>query len=146
MERVLFICMHNSARSQMAEAFLNEMAEGRYLAESAGLEPTRLDSAAVTVMQEAGLDITGQKAKSVFDLRRDGRLFSVVITICDSNIDEECPTFPGVAYKDNWPLGGVRGVETDDERLERMREVRDRVKASVEEFLVRYGRYATKYK
>src|SRR5208337_5000537 len=83
--RVLFVCVHNSARSQMAEAFLNRMAGDRFESESAGFEPEPLNPLAIEVMKEAGIDISAKQAKSVFGLYREGRLYDYVITVCEES-------------------------------------------------------------
>ena len=92
-ERVLFICIHNSARSVMAEAFLNHYCPDFFQAESAGLEPGKLNPLVVEVMQEVGLDIRDKKPRSAVDLFMSGRLFSTVITVCDPASAERCPDF-----------------------------------------------------
>src|SRR5206468_9768569 len=93
--RVLFVCIHNSARSQMAEAYLNHLGGGTFAAESAGLEPGVLNPGVVQVLQEDGMDISRNKAKSVFEMLEQGRLFDFVITVCDETSAEKCPVFPG---------------------------------------------------
>lgn len=89
--RVLFICTHNSARSQMAEGFLRSMYGGRYEAYSAGVKPTRINPYAIDVMREAGVDLSKQRSKSVDEFR--GMKFDYVITVCD-DARETCPFFP----------------------------------------------------
>src|SRR2546426_8216034 len=81
--KVLFVCVHNSARSQMAEAYLKYFGEGRFEAESAGLEPGVLNPRVVQVMKEDGIDISQNKTKNVFDLFKQGRMFGYVVTVCD---------------------------------------------------------------
>jgi arsenate reductase len=81
--KVLFVCIHNSARSQMAEAYLNELAGDRFIAESAGIEPGVLNQLVVESMKEDGIDISGNMTKSVFDFYKHGKLFNYVITVCD---------------------------------------------------------------
>lgn len=94
--RVLFVCVHNSARSQMAEAFLNTLAEDTFSASSAGLEPGPLNPLAVEVMKEADIDISRNTTKSVFALYKSGALFGYVIAVCDAEAAQRCPTFPGI--------------------------------------------------
>jgi len=135
-KRVLFVCVHNSARSQMAEAFLNDLAGDRFEGHSAGLEPGTLNPLAVEAMKEAGLDISGNKTKSVFDLYKRGELFSYVITVCDAEAAQRCPVFPGITTTLNWSFPDPAGFEGSwEERLARTRAVRDAVKARVEEFI-----------
>ncbi len=102
--KVLFVCVHNSARSQMAEAFLNQLAGDKFKAESAGLEPGTLNPLVVEVMKEIGIDISHNQTKSAFDFFKQGRLFNFVITVCDSASAERCPIFPGVTQRLGWSL------------------------------------------
>ncbi len=81
---VLFVCIHNSARSQMAEAFLTKHGNGHYRAESAGIEPGVLNPNVVKVMQEVGIDLSQKGTQGVFDLFRKGKLYNVVVTVCDA--------------------------------------------------------------
>jgi arsenate reductase len=97
--KVLFVCIHNSARSQMAEAWLNHLCGERFYAQSAGLEPGSLNPLVVQVMKEAGIDISQNKTKSVFDFFKAGDIFSHVITVCDESSAEKCPVFPGVTNR-----------------------------------------------
>jgi arsenate reductase len=100
--RVLFVCIHNSARSQMAEAFLNQICPDKFEAESAGLEPGNLNPVVVEVMREIGIDISRNPTKSVFDMFKTGRMFGYVITVCDEANAERCPIFPGVTKRLQW--------------------------------------------
>src|SRR5207253_5988413 len=93
-KRVLFICVHNSARSQMAEAWLNKVCGEHFEAQSAGLEPGTLNPLAVQVMAEVGIDISNKKNQAVFDVFKSGQLFPYVITVCDETSAEKCPNFP----------------------------------------------------
>jgi len=95
-QNVLFICIHNSARSQMAEAWLNEICGHHFAAESAGLERGTLNPLVVEAMEEVGIDISQKKTQAVFDVFKAGKLFSYVITVCDETSAERCPIFPGV--------------------------------------------------
>ncbi|MDD4183171.1 MAG: arsenate reductase ArsC, partial [Candidatus Omnitrophica bacterium] len=98
-KRVLFICVHNSARSQMAEAYLKQMAGDRFEVESVGLEPGILNPIAVKTMKEIGIDISGNKTKSAFDFYRQGKQYDYVITVCDESQAAKCPVFPGVSQQ-----------------------------------------------
>ena len=91
-QKVLFICVHNSARSQMAEAFLKEICVDYFEAHSAGLEPGKLNPLAVEAMREIGIDISQNKTQSVFDVFRSGELFAYVITVCDESSADRCPS------------------------------------------------------
>jgi len=127
--------VHNSARSQMAEAFLNELCGDTFEAYSAGLEPGALNPVVVQVMQEIGLDISGNQTKSVFDMVKSSRHFGYVITVCDETNAERCPVFPGVARRIHWSFPDPSALTgTPAENLAMVREIRDMVKAKVKEW------------
>ncbi|WP_300162471.1 arsenate reductase ArsC [Solidesulfovibrio sp.] len=129
MKRVLFICVHNSARSQMAEAYLQRFCGEAAVVESAGLDPTALNPLVVAVMAEEGIDLSARRTRRVFDLYRDGRLFDYVVTVCEEAIEEQCPVFPGVTRRLHLPFPDPAGlVGTDEERLEKVRDIRDRIR------------------
>ena len=131
-ERVLFVCMHNSARSQMAEAFLNHICPDFFEAESAGLKPGKLNPLAVEVMREVGIDISHKKPRSSHDAYMSGRLFSIVITVCDEAAADPCPDFPGVSQRLRWSFPDPSTFEgTRRERLEQTRQVRDLIAAKI---------------
>jgi len=124
--------VHNSARSQMAEAYLNRIGEGRYEAESAGLEPGRLNSRVVQVMHEGGIDISDNKTKSVFDMFKRGGLYSFVITVCDEASAEKCPIFPGAAKRLHWSFADPSSLSgTEEEKIRRTREIRDEIRSKI---------------
>jgi len=131
--KVLFVCIHNSARSQMAEAFLNHLGSEWFLAESAGLEPGRLNPVVVEAMQETGIDISGNPTRSVDELLRSGQRFDVVVTVCDEANAERCPVFPGAVRRLHWPFadpGALGG--TSQEKLAATRVIRDAIRARIE--------------
>jgi len=130
--RVLFLCVHNSARSQIAEAFANARFSDRLIAESAGLEAGSLNPFAVEAMHERGIDISQKQTRRVFDLYTAGELFDYVITVCDESNAERCPIFPGVTQRMHWsfPDPGAL-VGSHDERLAATREIRDAIEARV---------------
>lgn len=130
-KKVLFVCIHNSARSQMAEAFLNQACGDEFEAHSAGLEPGRLNPTVVEAMQEIGLDISGNATKSVLDIVKSGQLFAYVITVCDEASAERCPVFPGVTTRLHWSFPDPSGFRAE-EKLARTREVRDEIKLKIE--------------
>ena len=135
-ERVLFVCIHNSARSQMAEAYLNVLGGDRYEAESAGIEPGVLNPLVVEVLKEDGIDISGNKTKDVFDILKQGKRFSYVITVCDETAAERCPIFPGTGTRLHWGFpdpGSLTGSQ--DDRLVLTRVIRNRIKKKIEAFL-----------
>ena len=102
MKNVLFVCIHNSARSQMAEAFLKQTCGDEFVAHSAGLEPGKLNPIVVEAMHEIGIDISGNKTKAVFDMYKSGKPFAYVITVCDEASAERCPIFPGITQRLHW--------------------------------------------
>jgi len=126
---VLFICQHNSGRSQVAEAYLREMAGGALRVESAGLEPAEeVNPLVVKVMQEDGFDLASNKPQSVFELFKTGRLFSHVITVCHDS-ESKCPIFPGITQRWHWPFPDPAKVTgSEEEKLEKVREIRDQIK------------------
>jgi arsenate reductase len=131
-KRVLFLCIHNSARSQMAEAFLKQVAGDRFEVESAGLEPGRLNGLVVEAMRRIGIDISGNRTQSVFDLFKAGRRFQYVISVCDEASAERCPIFPGVTTRLNWSFAdpsAFTGREPD--RLAKTIAVRDEIRDKV---------------
>ena len=136
---VLFVCLHNSARSQMAEAFLNSAAGDTLFAESAGFETGALNPFVVQVMDEIGIDISQNKTDSVFDFYKQGRMYSYVIAVCDAATAERCPIFPGVSKRINWSFPNPADfIGTDEEILAETRKVRDQIKAEVEKFILAY--------
>ena len=131
--KVLFICVHNSARSQMAEAWLNLLCPDHFEACSAGLQPGVLNPLAVEAMREVGVDISGKKTQAVFDVFKSGQFFPYVITVCDEASAERCPIFPGITKKLHWSFPDPSGLTgTREERLEDTREIRDQIRARVE--------------
>lgn len=131
--KVLFVCIHNSARSQMAEAFLNHICGDQFEAHSAGIEPGKLNPIVVEAMQEIGIDISGNQVKAVFDYVKSGKIFSYVITVCDEASAERCPIFPGVTQRLHWSFPDPSSFQgTHAEKLAGTRTVRDTIKAKVE--------------
>jgi arsenate reductase len=125
MKRVLFLCSHNSARSQMAEAFLRALAGDRFEVQSAGTRATAVHPLATAAMDEVGIDISRQRSKSVDDV---GEGWDVVVTVCDSH----CPIPPRSGMKLSWrfPDPSLAGG-TDEEKLAVFRKIRDGIRARV---------------
>lgn len=135
-EKVLFVCVHNSARSQMAEAFLKRLAGDRFEVESAGLEPGKLNPLAVEAMKEAGIDISQNTTKSAFDLLKQGKRYDYVITVCDESQSERCPIFPGKSRRLHWSFADPSRFEgTPEEKLQQTREVREGIQAKIKEWI-----------
>lgn len=128
--KVLFICQHNSGRSQIAEAYLRKFYGDRFEIESAGLEPAAaLNPLVVTVMGEEGIDLSKNKPKTVFELFKQGRVYDHVVTVCHDS-ESKCPIFPGITKRWHWPFPDPAAVEgSEAERLEKVRVIRDRIKA-----------------
>lgn len=134
--KVLFVCVHNSARSQIAEAFLNRLDPENFIAESAGIEPGTLNPFVIEAMKEIGMDISGNKTESVFDFFKQGKIFNYVITVCESKAAERCPGFMRSLTLKSWDIEDPSFFQgTDDEILEKTRAVRDRIKSRVELFI-----------
>ncbi len=117
----------------MAEAFLNLICPDYFEAHSAGLEPGVLNPLAVQAMREVGLDISGKKTQSVFDVFKSGQFFPYVITVCDETSAERCPIFPGVTQRLHWSFpdpAELRG--THDQRLEGVRTIREQIRARID--------------
>jgi arsenate reductase len=135
-KKVLFVCVHNSGRSQMAEVFLNHLAEDRFLAESAGLEPTFINPLVTEVMKEIGFDLSLKKTTSVFELFRQGRLYDYVITVCDDSSEKKCPVFPGIAKRLHWPFDDPESITGNyEQKMESMRRIRDNIRAVVQNWI-----------
>jgi len=136
MKRVLFVCIHNSARSQMAEKFLNELAGERFQAKSAGLESGKLNPIVVRAMLELGCDISDNETKTVTDILNTGESFDYVIAVCDKEAAERCPVFPGSGEKQHWPFEDPSSFKgADDEKLAFTRRVRDAIKERILQFI-----------
>ncbi len=129
---VLFVCVHNSARSQMAEAYLNRLGGDRFHAESAGIDPGTLNPLVVEAMKEEGIDISGNRTKDVFSFLKSGKHFAYVITVCDETAGNRCPIFPGYAKRLHWNFPDPSAlVGTYNEKLEKTREIRDQIRAKI---------------
>ncbi|MCW4022285.1 MAG: arsenate reductase ArsC [archaeon] len=129
-EKVLFLCTHNSARSQMAEGILNAFHGNNYEAKSAGVIPTKVNPYVVKSMAEIGIDISKNQSKSIEEFR--GQTFDYVVTVCDS-AKETCPFFPGkkVIHKSFEDPSQFKG--SDDQILENVRKVRNEIKEWIKE-------------
>ena len=130
--KVLFVCVHNSARSQIAETFLNEIGKEKFKAESAGLEPGVLNPVVVEVMKEAGFDISNNETKSAFDFFRLGKRFEYVITVCDEANDERCPIFPNAKETIHWSFKDPSSLNgSNEEKLAETRIIRDEIRNAI---------------
>ena len=132
--RILFLCTHNSARSQMAEGLLRHLAGDRFEAYSAGAEATRVRPLAIRAMAELGIDISSQESKTLD--RYLGAPFDAVITVCDA-ANESCPLFVGARDRLHWSFPDPsRATGTDDDQLVVYRSVRDAIRARIERELL----------
>jgi len=135
--RVLFLCTHNSARSQMAEGLLRYLAGDRFEAYSAGTEATRVRPLAIRVMEEIGIDTSSQASKTLD--RYLNEPFDYVITVCDE-ANEACPFFPGASTRLHWSLTDPSQAEgSQQERLAVFRRVRDELRNRIEQELTIQG-------
>ena len=134
-KRVLFVCIHNSARSQMAEAFLNKLCSEFFEVHSAGLEPGKLNPIVVEATQEVGIDISGNQTKAVRDFIRADRTFDYVITVCDEASAERCPIFPGATTRLHWGFQDPSALTgSQDEELAGTRLIRDSIHRQVQQW------------
>ena len=131
-KRVLILCTGNSARSQMAEGILRDMAGDDFEVASAGVAPNHVRPEAITVMGELGIDISGHRSKSVDEFM--GQQFDYVITVCD-NANEQCPVFPGKTERIHWSFEDPAAAPGDEPaRLAVFRRVRDEIRQRLQEF------------
>jgi arsenate reductase len=131
--RVLFLCTHNSARSQMAEGFLRHLTGDRFEVASAGTEATRVHPLAIRAMQEVRIDISAHRSKTVDGLLGDP--WEYVITVCD-NANERCPLFPGRTTRLHWSFEDPsQATGSEDQRVGAFRRVRDQIHARVSDWL-----------
>ncbi len=129
---VLFVCIHNSARSQMAEAFLNRLCGSEFHAQSAGIEPGKLNPIVIEAMAEEGIDISGNATKSVAQMIASGQHFDYVITVCDETSAERCPIFPGGTQRLHWGFPDPSAFPgTHTEKLAATRTVREAIAATI---------------
>jgi arsenate reductase (thioredoxin) len=134
-KKILFICVHNSARSQMAAALLNEMCSEFFEAQSAGLEPGTLNPLAVEALQEIGIDISGNETQSVFDVFKTAQLFAYAITVCSESESKGCPIFAGVTKRLHWAFADPsQFTGTHEQRLAKTRELLQEIRAQIDEF------------
>ena len=135
-KRILFVCVHNSARSQMAEAFLKKYGGDKFEVESAGLEPGKLNLVVVEAMREVGIDISQNKTKSVFDFYKQGKQYDYVITVCDESQSGACPMFPGKGDRLHWGFADPsQFLGSLEDKLKQTRVVRDQIEAKIKDWL-----------
>jgi arsenate reductase (thioredoxin) len=136
--RVLAICIHNSARSQMTEEFIRQAAGERIDVTSAGIEPGTLNPVVVELLKEDGIDISGKKTKSVYDLHEAGERFDYVIAVCDKEAAERCPIFPAEKERLHWPFPDPsKATGTMKEKLDYVRPIRDEIREQARAFVTK---------
>lgn len=136
MIKVLVLCVHNSARSQIGEEYIRKFGGDRFEVESAGLEPGTMNPFVVRALAEDGIDISGKQTRDVFDLYRAGKRYHYVITVCSKEAAEKCPIFPGVHEKIYLPFPDPASFQgSDEEIMAKIREVRDQIKEAMREFV-----------
>ncbi|MCK5153018.1 MAG: arsenate reductase ArsC [Spirochaetales bacterium] len=135
-KKVIFICIHNSARSQMAEAWLKHLAGDKYEVYSAGLEPGKLNPTVVQAMSLEGIDISKNETNSVNEFI-DGHIkFDYVITVCDETSAEKCPFFPGQVNRLHWGFKDPSAIPgNSDNKLKETIIIRNKIKDRIEQFL-----------
>lgn len=132
--KVLFLCIENRARSQMAEAFLRAYAGDRFEVYSAGFEPSSIHPSVYEVMGEVGMDLKGQRSKGVAEFFNEV-YFGILITVC-AKAEERCPTFPGLGERHYWPVEDPVAIEgSEEEKLDAFRRARDEIKGRIIDWL-----------
>ena len=135
--KVLFVCIHNSARSQMAESFLNLLGNGDFIALSAGIEPGELNPIVIQAMGETGIDISNNRTKSVDAFLHSKSNFDYVITVCDETNAERCPVFPGNVSRLHWGFRDPSSFTgTIEEKLIQTRIVRDEIRGKIQNWII----------
>jgi len=135
-KRVMFICIHNSGRSQMGEAFLRHVASDRFDVFSAGIESGKLNPLVVKAMEEVGVSMDGHYAKKAQDFVDRSEHFDYVITVCDESNAERCPMFPGKHERMHWGFPDPSALTgSDEEKLAGIRPIRDAIRDKVQEFI-----------
>jgi len=136
MIKVLFICNHNDARSQIAEALLHKYGQSHFLAESAGLDPKFIDPLAIEILKEEDIDISHKATQSAFEFFQMGKLYHYVITMCDDSRGEKCPVFPGQTTRLHWSFKDPQLFEgSHNEKLLHMKAIKDEIKNEVFKFI-----------
>ncbi len=131
-KKILFVCVHNSARSQMAEAMVNTFASAGFEAESAGIEPGKLNPIVVDAMKDMGIDISSKTTKSVQDFIKQGKKYDYVVTVCDEANAERCPSFPGEGKRVHMGFPDPSQFKGSyEEKLAQIKVVRDQVRYKI---------------
>ena len=135
-KKVLFICVHNSARSQMAEELLRKYGGEQFEVESAGFIPTSINPFVLEVMKEEDIDLTNKKTQSVFSLVKVQKFYGYVITVCNRAKEAECPVFPGMPRRIHWDLENPEDFTgTEEEKFLKVKELKNEIKQLVLDFI-----------
>ena len=136
-KRVLFVCIHNSARSQMAEELLRKLGGQNFEVESAGIETGKLDPTVVQILKEdEGIDISSKSTQSVQDLINKNKNYDFVITVCDETSAQKCPTFPGKATRLHWSFPDPSQFNgPPEEKLAKTRQVKEGIRERIDLWL-----------
>lgn len=131
-KRIMFVCIHNSARSQMCEAFVRHYAPEMFEAHSSGIEAGKLNPLVVKAMNEIGVSMEGQYAKPAMEYIERGEEFDYVVTVCDESSAERCPMFPGNHTRMHWGFPDPSAIGgTEQEKLAGIRPIRDDIRKRV---------------
>ena len=135
-KKVLFVCIHNSARSQMAEELLRQLAGDRLEVESAGIDPGTINPLATQVLKEFGIDLSNKKTQSVQSLLTQNKQYDYVITVCDETSAERCPTFAGKHQRLHWGFEDPSRLEGDwEEKLGKTKNICKQIRNKIEDWL-----------
>lgn len=136
MKKVLFVCIHNSARSQIAEALLRKYGGGLFTVESAGYEPAEVNPLAVEALKDEEIDISLNSSDSVFDFFRMGKQYNYVITVCDEEHKQKCPIFPGLTFRIHWDFEDPSSFTGEYEtKVAKTKEIKEEIKKEVLNFI-----------
>ncbi len=134
--KVLFICVHNSARSQISEALLKKYADDRFDVLSGGFEPKDINPLAIEALKEEDIDISKNTSHSLFEYLKEGKLFNYIITVCDEGNAEKCPIFPGMSARIHWSFEDPASFEgVHEEKLQKTINVKNAIKKNILEFI-----------
>lgn len=140
MLKVLFVCEHNSARSQMAEAYLKNLGGAVFEVESCGIEAGIINPLVVEVLLEKGYSLQGKTTQTALNLFKQGKRYDIIVTVCSREASEQCPIFPGKALRMNWPFDDPSKIEGDkNTQLEKIRKISDQIEAKIKEFILEYN-------
>ncbi len=135
-KKIMFVCIHNSARSQMCEAFVRHYADDRFAAYSSGIEAGHLNPLVVQAMEEIGISMQGHYAKPAQDFADGHEAFDYVVTVCDESNAERCPIFPATGEPSHWPFPDPSALSgTDAEKLAGIRIIRDAIQQTIRRWL-----------